>query len=251
MKKPDKQAQMILHGSLTDFVSKEDQGNRYIKKIRFELNPSVKDILEARGIPHTAIFKIRVNDREQLSDYNIRDGDLFEAYPFEMVDTETFDSIFSSPSSFISDGHLSKLGGYLRLMGLDTVVANNAIDKEIIRLSNKEKRMILTRDLDLLKNGSAKYGYWVRSTDPDRKLQEVFTRFDLKVHINPFTRCMECNGELEPVEFKQVSDKVPPKVQEFCKEYQQCSKCGKVYWKGSHYKKLKKKVKQVMKSVDK
>ena len=245
MKKAEKQVQIILHDSLTDFISLDTE-NRLSIEVNFELSPAAKDILEARGIPHTAVFKIKVNESPQVLDYNIKNGDIIEAFPYEMVDPDEFDPVFSSPDSFIEDGHLSKLGGYLRLMGLDTLIEKEMTEKEIISFSNKEKRMILTRDLGLLKNGSAEYGYWIRSTNPEQQLLEAFRRFNLKEQIKPFTLCMECNGELNPVDLEEVRNRVPPKVQEWCDEYQQCSKCKKVYWKGSHYDKLKAKVENVL-----
>lgn len=249
MKKAEKKVQIILHGTLTDFLSTESN-NQVSLKVDFELSPAAKDVLEAHGIPHTAIFKVKVNEQRQSLDYNIEDGDIIEAFPFEMVDPNRFEPVFSSPDSFIADSHLSKLSGYLRLMGLDTFVDKNMSEKEIINLSNKEKRMILTRDLGLLKNGSTTYGYWVRSTDPEQQLLEVFKRFTLIEQINPFTRCMECNGKLTPVDLEEVRNRIPPKVQEWCDEYQQCRKCKKVYWKGSHYDKLKAKVENVLQTTN-
>lgn len=245
MKKADKQVQLVLLGSLTDFKSAKSQNNLTLE-IDFELSPSAKDVIEAQGVPHTAVFKMQINGRKESLDYNIQPGDILEAFPFERVDPENFDRVYSSPYSFIVDGHLASLGRDLRLLGLDTLIEEQLSDLEIIKCSNNEHRMILTRDLNLLKHGSARFGYWVRSTNPKKQLNEILHRFQLRKHMQPFMRCTICNGMLIEVSLEEVADKVPPKVKEWCSEYKQCNRCGKIYWKGSHYEKLKEKVEQVI-----
>lgn len=238
-----------VHGSLTDFLSGE-KVEKCSLTVSFELNPSIKDLIEAEGIPHTALYKIKANNKEKGLSYNVESGDNIDAFPFEMVDPENIDSIYSSPSAFIANGHLAKLGRNLRLLGLDTLIEDKAGDIEIIRISNNDKRMILTRDLDLLRHGSAKYGYWMRNEQPDRQLQEILSRFDLQDKLKPFSRCMACNGQLEETTLSEVSDKVPPKVKEWCKQFHRCKSCGKVYWKGSHYDKLKERVEQLVEKME-
>ncbi len=107
--------------------------------------------------------------------------------------------------------------------------------------------MILTRDLELLKNGRSRYGYWVRSTDPDDQVIELFERFNLSDKIKPFTRCMKCNGPLEQASLEEIDEKVPPKVKKWHSKYWQCSSCDQVYWQGSHFKDLQQKVDELLK----
>lgn len=240
-----KKAILTAIGSLQDFPA--PSGTQDSIEVSFELQPSVKDAIEAEGIPHTAIFGVTINGKQQGLDYNLRDGDEIVAYPFEEVNHTKLDPIFSAPEAFICDVHLGKLTKTLRLLGFDTLFDNQWDDEKIIRQSNRQRRMILTRDLELLKNGSTQYGYWVRSTDPDRQIEELFQRFFLSDNIDPFTRCMKCNGFLNKVPLDQVSDRVPPKVKQWHSDYRQCESCGQVYWQGSHYEKLKKKVNQLKK----
>ena len=249
MTKADKPVEIVLHGSLTDFISAKDKEKTSLI-INFKLSPSAKDVIEAQGIPHTAIYKLQVNGSKKSLDYHIRAGDTLKVFPFEMADPGDYVTVYSSPSAFIANGHVAKLGRDLRLLGLDTLIETNSGDQRIINLSNKERRMILTRDLNLLKNGSARFGYWVRSTDPEMQLKEVLHRFDLRKQMKPFTRCTTCNGLLKEVSLEKIADKVPPKVKEWCSKYKQCNRCGKIYWKGSHYEKLKEKVEQVVEMTE-
>lgn len=253
MKKPHKQATLSLHGSLVDFVSRDNSLNedsKTILNVKFTLSPALKDLVESKGIPHTAIFGVQVNGVPSNLHHNITDADVIELYPIEETNTDELEPVFIRPTAFVADMHLSKLAGYLRLLGLDTVIPDNISDAEFISLSNTEQRMILTRDIELLRHGSARYGYWVRSTDPDTQLDEVLQRFDLSKHIEPFTRCMVCNGRLEQVDLVSVKKQVPPKVREWCNQYHRCRQCRKVYWKGSHYEKLKKKVEDIKGNVE-
>lgn len=244
MKKKSKNtARFIPLDSLYDFLEvTKDQS----LKIAFELHPSVKDLIESQGIPHTAVFKLEINGKEETLDYNVQDGDKIIAYPFDSVEIDSVDKIYSQPSSFIVDQHLGKLAKTLRLLGFDTSFDKSWNDRDIIQRSNKEQRMILTRDIELLKNGSTNYGYWIRSTNPDQQIKELFKRFILADKINPFTRCMKCNGILHKVNLNEVEDRVPPKVKEWHSDFFECSTCKQIYWRGSHYKKLEQMVNKLI-----
>ncbi len=243
-KSADKKAFLIVHGMLQDFLSSSSNPPH---EIYFELHPSVKDLFEAQGIPHTAVAKVEINGMEQDFSYNIQEGDQIMLYPYDELAADYVDQIYQSPSSFIADVHLGKLVKTLRLLGLDCAFDPHWDDQEIIDRSNAGPRMILTRDLQLLKNGAANYGYWIRSTNPDEQIQELFARFDLAEKVNPFTCCMKCNGSLQQAELQEVKDSVPPKVQQWHSDYWQCTNCGQVYWQGSHFKDLQQKVDKLLK----
>ncbi|MCD4696611.1 MAG: Mut7-C RNAse domain-containing protein, partial [Bacteroidales bacterium] len=141
-------------------------------------------------------------------------------------------------TKFILDVHLGKLARYLRMLGFDTLYENNYPDPQIIDIAKKEKRIILTRDVGILKNSAVTHGYWVRSQNPREQLREVITRFDLSVNIKPLFRCMECNGIIEKVDKKEIIDQLKPKTKKYFNEFFRCTQCKKVYWEGSHYKKM-------------
>jgi len=236
-------ATLIAKGSLQNFLHRSRNNEEYTSvDLVFELHPPVKDLIESQGIPHTAIFKLTVNGQENSLDYNVQKGDQIAVYPFERVDKSNIDLIFSEPTSFIVDIHLGKLLKTLRLLGFDAASNESWDDMDIIRKSNEEHRMILTRDVELLKNGDTRFGYWVRAQDPDQQIQELFHRFSLANHLDPFSRCMKCNGLLEEVPLSKVNDQVPPKVKKWHSQFFQCQNCKQVYWKGSHYEKLQQKV---------
>ena len=121
------------------------------------------------------------------------------------------------------------------MMGFDILYENNFSDDEIVKLSRKEKRAILTRDRGILKRTEVTHGYWVRNTKVKVQAEEVLKRFDLKKEIKEFSRCLDCNELLKPVMKEKIIITLLPKVAQMKNEFSRCASCSKVYWKGSHY----------------
>ena len=151
---------------------------------------------------------------------------------------------------FTLDVHLGKLTKSLRLFGFDAFWDANYNDKEIILFSLSEGRIILTRDKELLENKNVVHGYRVLSQKPDEQLREVFIRFDLKYHINPFSRCMECNGILKEARKEDIIERLFPKTIEYYNSFIMCTVCNRIYWEGSHYERMKKYIESVIKDVN-
>jgi hypothetical protein len=211
------------------------------------LKRSIKDIIEALGVPHTEVDLILANGNSVGFDYHPSPGDFISVYPvFERFDISPVTRLRPKPlrlTKFILDVHLGTLARHLRMLGFDTYYRNDLEDEEIIRLALEEKRIILTRDLFILKNGKVTHGYYVRETIPGRQLTEIAHRFDLKKQARPFSRCMDCNGMIERVEKSLVEDSLKPNTRKAFHEFFQCSSCKKVYWKGSHWERMLKIIK--------
>ena len=203
---------------------------------------TVKDIIESIGIPHTEIDLILANSISVPFDHYPSDGDYISVYPvFETLDIADVTRLRPTPlrePAFILDVHLGTLARYLRLAGFNSTYRNDLEDEEIIRISLEEHRIILTRDLALLKNGQITHGYFVRNTIPKRQFSEILQRFDLKNKLNPFTRCLDCNGPIEKVDTGAIRKQIPANTLRRMNEFYQCRSCGKVYWKGSHYDRM-------------
>jgi len=210
----------------------------------FKGNPSVKDAIEALGVPHVEVDMIIANGKPVDFSYNIKSEDKISVYPvFESLDLSNVSPLREKPLrliKFIMDVHLGRLSKYLRLCGFDTFFDTGLNDVEIIDLSLKEHRIILTRDRGLLKNKRVTHGYWIRSSNPVGQIKEVLQRFDLKNSLNPFIRCLECNGMIEDVNKDEIKDRLPQKTKDFYTEFRRCKVCGNIYWEGSHYERMKK-----------
>ena len=120
----------------------------------------------------------------------------------------------------------------------DTAYQTDCGDDDLARTSAETHRILLTRDLALLKRSRVTHGYWVRATDPRQQLVEVLRRFDLARLVTPFTRCVRCNGQLQPATVVAVADRVPPRIRDTFVEFAVCPDCNGVYWKGSHHARM-------------
>ncbi len=160
---------------------------------------------------------------------------------FERYDISPVTRLRPTPlrnTRFIADVHLGSLARSLRLLGFDTTWERDLADEAIIEIAGDERRIILTRDKGILKNGRVTHGYWLRSTDPMQQLEEVVRALDLTGGIEPYTRCMECNGELESAKRSKVVRAVPLQVFLVYRDFKRCKHCKRVYWRGSHLKRL-------------
>lgn len=203
---------------------------------------SVKDVIEALGVPHTEVDLVLANGESVDFSYQVQDGDRISVYPvFESLDITPLVRVRPQPlrePRFVLDTHLGKLAKYLRLLGFDTLYRNDYADPALAYLARHEQRILLTRDRGLLKHNLVPHGYLVRETDPARQVVEVLRRFDLYRAVAPFCRCLRCNGRLEPVPKAAVVDRLEPKTRQYYDEFSTCQECGRLYWKGSHYQRM-------------
>ncbi|MGH2736248.1 MAG: Mut7-C RNAse domain-containing protein [Actinomycetota bacterium] len=245
-----KSARFRFYAELNDFLPED---RRFVAfERRFELDASVKDMIEALGVPHTEVDLIVVNGRSVDWSHRVRDGDLVSVYPvFESFDISPVIRLRPEPlrdPRFVLDGHLGQLARYLRLLGFDTVYSNHVEDAELAGISVGQHRILLTRDVGLLKRRAITHGSFVRATDPEEQVVEVLQRFHLTSRVLPFTRCMNCNGRLIDVAKSEVIDQLEPDTATYYDEFRRCDACGRIYWKGSHYERLQGLIERVVRT---
>lgn len=233
-------AQIRCYGELNDFLP-EPQRQRAFPHT-FIVPGSVKDALESLGVPHPEIDLILVDGEPAGFDRILADGDRVAAFPrFRRLDVSGISPVHVPPADeprFALDGHLGRLARYLRLLGFDASHQARADDEPLAVRAAAEDRILLTRDLDLLKRRVVRRGYRVRSTDPRRQLAEVIRHFDLAGRFTPFTRCLACGGLLSAAAPAEVAAQLPARVVGRYPAYQRCPGCGRIYWPGSHHRRL-------------
>jgi hypothetical protein len=201
---------------------------------------SVKDRIEAHGVPHTDVEFIQVNGEPVDFSYGVRDGDRVSVYPFMAVVENPRPVRPPYPRGrFVLDQHLGRLAAYLRLLGLDCIHYQTFADDEIVRVALAEDRVLLSRDKRLLMRRAVVHGGFVHATDPFEQVPEVLRRFPAPEHIAPFTRCMACNGVLRAAAREEVEDRLLPDTRLYYREFRECPSCRRVFWDGSHVRRMR------------
>lgn len=229
-----------LYGELNDFVP---PAQRHIAfACRYQDHPSVKDLLESIGVPHPEIDLILVNGESVAFFYAVRSDDRISVYPrFRSIELSGLTRVGvapPSPARFALDGHLGRLARHLRLAGFDTWYDKEVNDERLVAVAGREGRILLTRDLALLKRSAVTHGYYVRSIVSWRQMVEVLRRFDLLPSLQPFRRCLDCNGMLHAVSKAEVIDRLEPRTKVYYDDFYRCDTCERIYWRGSHFERL-------------
>jgi len=232
---------LAFHGDLSFFLrSKASTIERQLSE-----RTSIKDVIEACGVPHTEVDLILVN-REPVDFAAVLTQHVgVDVYP----PNETRSPFFPEDrlqvriiEKFVADGHLGKLVRDLRLLGIDVAYDPAAEDRQLVRTASDQERSLLTRDRRLLMHAAVRHGYYPRSQDPLEQTVEVLRRFRLASVLTPFSRCLRCNAPLEPAEKAKVLGQLEPLTKIYYDQFRRCRGCGQVYWSGSHFEKLQKRI---------
>lgn len=233
-------AYFIFHGFLTSLLTRRHLAGELV--YQFSHSPSVKDAIEACGVPHTEVNQILLNHQSVSFRDQLKDLDQLDIYPYDcLVETALplyLCSMPEHPLRFILDVHLGKLARRLRLLGFDCFYGNALNDAEIIGISLRDQRIILTCDRGILKHNCVNHGLLIRSEKADEQVQEVLKRYRLYGEELPLIRCPLCNGYLNPVDKETILHLLLPKTAMYFQEFHRCADCGKIYWQGAHHKSL-------------
>jgi len=155
-------------------------------------------------------------------------------------------------SRFIVDHNVGKLAKWLRVMGYDTLFFNGSNDSRMIATALAERRVILTRDTQIMQRRVVTKGQLkavlIKSDRPELQMHQVIETLNLDCQFRPFTICLECNQTLVVRSKEQVKDLVPPYVFRTQSQYMECPTCQRIYWRGTHWQAMTERLKQFMKS---
>jgi len=144
---------------------------------------------------------------------------------------------------FIADVMVGKLATYLRMAGFDVIYSNDADDASIVQTAEEEDRIVLTRDTMMLKRKKFTSGIiksvFISSGKLNEQLLQVSSELGMKLESR-LAICLVCNTPLEEADKEGLEGKVPPYVYRTQKNFMYCPKCGKYYWRGTHYSYMKK-----------
>ena len=231
------QAEFRFYEELNDFLAPA------LRKVafshEFDRRASVKDMIESFGVPHTEVDIILVNGHSVDFSCIVQDGDRISVYPvFESLDISPLVRLRPAPlrsPAFVLDSNLGRLARYLRLLGFDCLYQNDFSDESVATIADQEQRIVLTRDRALLQRKIITRGYFVREVRPRPQVKEVLARFDLYRLVEPFSRCIRCNGDLQAVDKQTIEGQLEPKTRQYFDSFRICTACGQIYWQGSHH----------------
>jgi len=152
---------------------------------------------------------------------------------------------------FFADNNVGKLVKWLRMMGYDTLFFNGSDDSHMIAIALAEGRVILTRDTQIMRRRVVTSGQLkailIQGDKPEQQMRQVIDSLNLDCQFRPFTICLECNQPLLPRSKEQVKDLVPPYVFQTQVQYVECPTCHRIYWRGTHWQAMTKKLEKFMK----
>ncbi|MBN3037193.1 MAG: hypothetical protein JW834_01980 [Candidatus Diapherotrites archaeon] len=134
---------------------------------------------------------------------------------------------------FICDAMLGRLARWLRIFGYDAELASGEeADEELVKRAGMEGRVLLTLDKRLAANGAVLL--------PSRRASEqvafLVKEFGISVSEEPVPRfCSVCNGRLRKAR----------ELPKFVEAAWECVDCGQKYWHGSHWRGIKRFVREV------
>jgi len=247
-----REAEFRFYEELNDFLPARWRKRTFA--CSFVGTPAVRDLIQAIGVPHSAVDLVLVDGRSVDFSERLRGGERVAVYPvFERLDISPVVRLRPRPlrdPRFALDVHLGKLGRGLRLLGFDTLYRSDWEDAALIDRALQDRRVILTRDVGLLKHARVTHGHWVRATEPEAQLEEIVQAFDLQRLIRPFSRCLECNGAIRPVAGDRVRDRLAPAIVQGFDRFWECADCRRVYWRGTHYRRLLQRVQAIAGEVE-
>jgi uncharacterized protein len=237
-----------FYEELNDFLPPERRGREF--KGVFKGRQSVKDMIEAIGVPHTEVDLILVNGISVDFGYMVQDMDRVSVYPvFESLDIRDATRLRDLPlreTRFIADVNIGDIVKYMRALGLDVYCDPRLSTPDIVRISREENRTILTKSRKLLKFRDVTRGIFLRPGTPVEQIRRIMDLLSLRGVIVPFSRCLRCNSLLARVTKESVFDRIPPKARACHEDYSYCSGCDRIYWQGTHFARIKQKVDEIL-----
>jgi len=149
---------------------------------------------------------------------------------------------------------LGKLTRWLRILGHNVKYSNRLDDNQLLTIAKKERRILLTRDLELYQQATAKgvNAFYFERTDEAERLAQLAKRFGIKLEVDmTISRCPKCNTRVKPIEKEKIADKVEKSTFTYYNEFWQCPKCEQIYWQGAHWTRIRKTLEQAKENLKK
>lgn len=148
---------------------------------------------------------------------------------------------------FIVDCMLGKLAKWLKILGFDALFFSKIEDDELLTIARKEGRILLTKDTALIQQAKDVEALFLKSEEWQEQVQQVLEHFNLREKVNPHTRCIDCNVVLKNLPKKNAKNLVSVFVFDKADSFALCPNCGRVFWRGTHFKDMEAQIKEILK----
>jgi len=149
----------------------------------------------------------------------------------------------SGARSLLLDSMLGSLARKLRLYGIDAEYSPSSSDEQLLERARRERRVLLTSDRELASRAKRMglAALLVGQQDDARALADVFLALGMKPgELSPDkARCTRCNGEISLIPKEEARRRVGPRTYSAHDEFYRCLRCGKLYWEGAHWKRIR------------
>jgi uncharacterized protein with PIN domain len=201
-------------------------------EVAYDGTSTVGHLVSSIGLPLPEVGALRVDGDPVDPAYRPRAGQVVTVDPVRRPQP-----LPEGREAFVLDVHLGSLARRLRLLGVDTRYEHDLDDAALVRVGTEDDRILLTQDRGLLHRAAVRdRSAYVRGAGADEQVADVLDRFRLETA--PFTRCLACNGLLEPVGKDEVLGELEPGTARTNDSFVRCRECGHVYWKGAHAQRL-------------
>jgi uncharacterized protein with PIN domain len=228
---------LVFHGNLVALLARRVAGKGEVCH-NLERRASIKDVVESFGVPHPEIKELRANGRQIGFEHIVADRERIEVWPLappcEVLTPSVLRPEPLAAISFAVDANVGKLAVLLRMAGFDTRYHADFSDSALARTAAADKRILLTRDRNLLKRKNVVFGHLIREMEPWQQLLEVVRLYQLADMLQPFCRCLRCNTLLVPVAKEKIIQRLEPLTIKYYDSFQLCMTCDRIYWPGSH-----------------
>ena len=215
---------MRAYAELNDFLPPALRGTTMRRP--FRSHQTVKDVIEAAGIPHTEVDLILADGESVGFSHRPTSGDRLAVYPvFESLDIAPGRPAASRPVArprFVVDINLGRLARLLRLVGFDARATVTSTTPPSSRSARTEHRIVLTRDRGLLKRRQVTHGLFVRADGRSTRSSTCCAASTSGGRLAPFTRCLRCGGRSPRCRKEEVLDRLEPLTRRHYDDFARC-----------------------------
>jgi uncharacterized protein with PIN domain len=141
---------------------------------------------------------------------------------------------------------LGKLAKWLKILGFDALFFSKIEDDDLLTLARDEDRILLTKDTGLIEKAKDVETLFLESEEWQGQVKQVIGHFKLREKVAPHTRCIDCNVELKNLPKKNAKNLVSTFVFEKADSFALCPNCGRVFWRGTHFKDMETKIQEIL-----